>query len=390
MVGVEEAGPRFRVASAARRSRGLFAGPRTGRLVVGTDGQMRVTHMPTATRILVLLWPVVWPLLLGLTGVCGSTLAARARAAAADDVVATCADFPITRGEVETVMQRLGISGIPAGPQRVRAEAAVLEQLVDERVLRIELIGMGIRVADQEIEEAFGKLESQVTGRGGDFGKFLAATGRTPATLRDQLAFEIALDKFVRRQLTPEAVAAAFERNHRELDGTRLRVSQILLRSQVIGDGDPAARLMEQAREIRRLVVQGRLTFAEAAQKYSAGPSRRRGGDLGWIGRDEPMIDAFASQAYRLSKGTVSEPFVTPFGVHLITITAVEQGRIGIDAIRPRLEKLLAVQVVRSLVAAARQRIDVSFRPGVPHFDPATIGRSPEERAVVGAGDTGG
>lgn len=314
----------------------------------------------------------------------GSAAAAGAEAAA--DVVATCADSPITRAEVDAVMRRLGMTEMPAGPQRLRAEAAVLEQLVDERVLRIELIGMGITVSDDELDEASTKLQAQIAGRGGDFEQFLVAAGRTRDSLRDQLALEIALDKFVRRQLTPEALAAAYEKNHRELDGTRLRVSHILLRPQTIGDGDPAARLIEQAKEIRRLIVQGRLTFADAARKHSAGPSRRSGGDLGWIGRDDPMLDAFSSQAYKLAKGTVSEPFVTPFGVHLITITAVEQGRIGIDAVRPRLEKLLAAQLVRALVAAGRQRIKVAFKGGVPHFDPATVGRAPEERVVLGSG----
>lgn len=304
----------------------------------------------------------------------------------ANEVVATCGDSVIRRGEVDVVVGRLGLADLPDGLQRSRAEAAVLEQLVDERILRIEIDRMGIQVAGAEVDAAARRLEEQVTGQGGDFEAFLASRGRTGATIRDQVALEIALDKFVRQQLTPEAITAAFERNRREFDGTRLRVSHIVLRPEAGGDGDPSAPLVARAKEIRQRIIQGRISFGDAARAHSAGPSRRAGGDLGWIGRDGPMVDAFSSQAFRAAKGSVSEPFVTPYGVHVLTVTDVEAGRIGLDAVRPALEKLLATQLVRGLVAAGRQRTPVSFAAGVPHFDPATVGRPPDDRPVIEAG----
>ncbi len=308
---------------------------------------------------------------------------ATAAGAGPDDVVARVGGAEIRGREIEAVLKRLGLAEMPEPEQRQRAAAAVLEQIIDERVLRAELAAAGIEVPAAEVEAAVTRVQEQVAGRGLEFEAFLAQSGRTPATIRDQVALEVALDRYVSPRITPAAVAEVFDRNRRELDGTKLRVSHILLRPVGGGSDDPAAALMEEARTLRREILQGRVSFGEAARRRSAGPSRRREGDLGWVSREGPLLDAFASEVYALAKGGVSEPFVTPFGVHLATVTAIEPGRIGIDAVRSRIEKMLAGQLVRELVLQGRARNPVEFAPGVPHFDPATLGASPARRPVV-------
>jgi parvulin-like peptidyl-prolyl isomerase len=222
-----------------------------------------------------------------------------------------------------------------------------------------------------------------VASRGLVFDTFLAASGRTQGDLDAQVALEVALEKFVRPRITAEAIAETFEKNRRELDGTLLRVSHVVLRPEAGGPDDVAGGLLDRAATIRQQVVQGRLSFAEAARLHSAGPSRRQGGDLGWIGRDGPMADGFSSRVFALAKGGVSPPFASPQGVHIVTVTAVQPGRIGIDAVRPRVEKILAQNLVRGLIVAGRQRSPVSFAAGVPHFDPATPDQPLDERRVL-------
>lgn len=320
----------------------------------------------------------------------GIALALSAGGLAADetDVLARCGDAVVRRYDLERVVERLGIAGTADDPQRQRAEAAILEQLVDERILRAELDRLGIRATGPEIEASITRLKEQVTARGLVFENFLAATGRTARDLDAQVALEIALDKFVRPQVTAAALAETFARNRRELDGTLLRVSHILLRPEAGGPDDAAPGLLDRAAVIRQQIIQGRLSFAEAARLHSAGPSRRQGGDLGWIGRDGPMHEGFASRAYALSKGVVSAPFASSQGVHIVTVTAMQPGRLEIDAVRPKLEKILSQQLVRGLVAAGRQRVPVRFSPGVPHFDPSTADRPIDDRRViVAAGD---
>jgi peptidyl-prolyl cis-trans isomerase C len=303
------------------------------------------------------------------------------------DVIARCGEAVIRRTDLDKVVRRLGLANQAAGPQRQRVEAVILEQLIDERLIRGELDRLGIRATRAEIDAGVVRLRDQVQGRGLEYEAFLAASGRTAGDVEDQVALEIALEKFVRPQITAAAIAETFEKNRRELDGTLLRVSHIVLRPEA-GGSDAAAGLLERAAAIRQQVVQGRLSFAEAARLHSAGPSRREGGDLGWIGRDGPMAEGFSRRAYGLSKGSVSPPFSSPQGMHIVAVTAVEPGRIGIDAVRPRLEKILAQDLVRGLVVAGRSRTPVSFAAGVPHFEPATADQPLDQRPlIVGAAD---
>lgn len=299
------------------------------------------------------------------------------------DVIARCGEAVIRQADLDEVVRRLGLANQAAGPQRQRAEAVILEQLIDERLLRGELDRLGMRATRAEVEAGVVRFQDQLQGRGLDYEAWLAASGRTRGDIEDQVAIEIALEKFVRPQLTAAALAEAFERNRRQLDGTRLRVSHIVLRPESGGDGDLSAGLLERAAAIRGEIMVGKIPFAAAARQYSAGPSRRQGGDLGWISRDAPMADVFAAQAYGLAKGGVSAPFATPFGVHILTVTGMEPGRIGVEAVRPRLEKIMARQLVRSLVAEGRRRTPVSFAAGVARLDPATVGRPVDERPVV-------
>ncbi|MCE9631574.1 MAG: peptidylprolyl isomerase [Planctomycetia bacterium] len=298
------------------------------------------------------------------------------------DVAVRVGDVSIARTAIDRVIRRLNPAALAVGEQRLQVEAAVVEQLVDEAILRLELSRQLVGIADSEIAAGMDRLKAQFVGKATTFEDFLARSGRDEPMLREQMALEIGLEKYVRQRLTPEAIEAAYATNRREVDGTRLRVSHVVLRPDIVSD-DGLERRMKQADGIRRDILQGRMTFEEAARRYSAGPSRHRGGDLGWIGRDGPLIDGFAKPVFTIAKGDVSRPFITPFGIHIAKVTEIEPGRVGIGAARPRLEKMLAARLIRELVVEGRRATTVEYTPGVAHYDPATPADGPLPRRVV-------
>lgn len=281
-------------------------------------------------------------------------------------VVAWVDDEPILRREVDEVLRRL--NAVPVGEPRQRLEATVLEQLVDERLLRAAVARLAIGVAEAEVDAGLERLAAQLARRGVEVNAFLVQTGRSMESLRGQIALEIALDKYVRPRVTPEALAAAYKSNGREIDGTRLRVSHILLRPELARGEAAVSERLAEAEEIRRDILQGRVTFEAAARAHSVGPSRLRGGDVGWIARDGPMVDAFGAEAFKLSRGTLSKPFVSPFGVHLAKVTEIAPGRARQDDLRPQLERLVSVRLVRELAAEQRSLAKLRYAAGVPHF----------------------
>jgi len=319
--------------------------------------------------------------LLAVAGADGARAADEA-AAPGNAPIAFVGEAPIDRSTIDLVIRRLHPVTKPSGEQRMQIEASVLEQLVDEALLRSELARQLVEVADRELDAGVERLRGQLATRGVTLEAFLAESGRDLAGLREQIRLEVALDKYVRPRMTAETIDAFFEQNRREFDGTRLRVSHVVLRPDIV-DADGIDRQVRQAEAIRRDVLQGRLAFDEAARRYSAGPSRRQGGDIGWITRTGPMVEAFTKPVFALAKGEVSKPIVTPFGVHLVKVVDMEPGRIGLDAVRPRLEKMMAAKLVRELLGKARATTQVTYTPGVAHFDPATPADGTEPRRIV-------
>ncbi len=78
--------------------------------------------------------------------------------------------------------------------------------------------------------------------------------------------------------------------------------------------------------------------FAQLAKTQSDDKgSAMRGGDLGWFGRGM-MVKAFEDVAFGMEPGTVSEPFRSRFGWHIIHKSA-QRGVQPFDSIRAQIEK---------------------------------------------------
>jgi parvulin-like peptidyl-prolyl isomerase len=299
--------------------------------------------------------------------------------------VATVGDMPILRGDVDQVVRRAlrtAAAGNAAETPR-HLEAAALEQLIDERLLRTEIVRARIPITDAEIDDGVARLRQQATARGQDWNGFLERAGLDEAVVREQVSLEVGLDKLVRAQLREDRITATFERHRRALDGTRLRVSHIVLRPDLGRGGEAVLETVARGEEIRAEMLQTGGSFAEAARRYSTGPSRFNGGDLGWITRQGPAVEEFSRRAYELAKGDISRPFLTPFGVHLVQVTAIEPGKLGPGEVRPQLLRLLAADVVKETVARARAATRITYAEGVARFDPATPAGGAQPRRVI-------
>jgi len=65
--------------------------------------------------------------------------------------------------------------------------------------------------------------------------------------------------------------------------------------------------------------IQSGGSFADLAKKFSGCPSGKKGGDLGWFGRQQ-MVAEFEKAAFGGRKGDVVGPVKTQFGWHIIKI----------------------------------------------------------------------
>ncbi|MCB9236052.1 MAG: peptidylprolyl isomerase [Bacteroidia bacterium] len=75
-------------------------------------------------------------------------------------------------------------------------------------------------------------------------------------------------------------------------------------------------RAKQELEEIRAMILKGDISFADAAKKYSQGPSAPNGGSLGEFGRTT-MVAEFNDVIFNMKEGEVSEVFESPFGMHI-------------------------------------------------------------------------
>jgi hypothetical protein len=172
--------------------------------------------------------------------------------------------------------------------------------------------------------------------------------------------------------VTDGARGAYFKAHQRGCDGNELRVSRILLRPTVAGNDSAVATLVKEAEEIRKQIQAGEITFEAAAEKNSAGPSRHRGGDLGFIPRHGLMVEPFAHAAFALDKDQISPPVATVFGIHLIRVTDIKPGDKKWTDVRDALKAEVVERLFEQVVAHQRGNVTVQYTGKAPYFKPGT------------------
>jgi len=286
-----------------------------------------------------------------------------------DTVAATMGKATVEAGEVLHVVAKTP-SGRAADAERLpvlRAEA--LELVIDRRLAAGQLAEQGYAVNAEEKDELVADLKRRLAGQERSFQEFLDDEGLTETALRRQLVWDVIWNRYLENELTDEALQREFDAHPREYDGSELRVSHILL---LVDDPAKHAAVVARAAKLREEIIEGKQTFAAAAEKHSAGPSRHQGGDLGFIPRHDRMAEDFSRAAFALDQGQISEAVTTRFGVHLIQCTDVKPGKnTWRDARRPLVESLSRRRFAE-LAQTGRKRATIKYTGAMPYFEPGT------------------
>lgn len=294
-----------------------------------------------------------------------------AAAAPLPEVAATVGNESVYVAEVSKVLAdvRRGMQGRSVSP-RIQAEA--LEQVINRRLVAQTLAQEGYNPTPEQLAALLAEFKQRLTTQQITFDEFLKRHGLTAALVERQLSWDSAWNLYLEQQMTDEALEKYFDQRRREFDGSELRVSHILLKVKDLDDAADVSAAVAQVERLREQILAGKLTFAAAAEQHSAGPSRRHGGDLGFIARHGAMAEAFSAAAFQLQPGETSRPVVTPFGVHLIRCTDVKPGEETWQTQRGALARAWSRDRFLQLASAARKRTPIKYSGNLPHFDPAT------------------
>jgi len=150
-----------------------------------------------------------------------------------------------------------------------------------------------------------------------------------------------------------------------------------------------------QVARVRSELARG-VKFEDVARRESSdSASGQRGGDLGWIKRDEPGFDPQFLQGVRgLRPGQISTPIATPFGYHLIRVDQAKGDSVKVrhilipvalqgehlDQVESRadtLERQAAERTGPAVLDSVARRLGLQVSPGyqVVQGDRFTLGR---------------
>ena len=236
-----------------------------------------------------------------------------------------------------------------------------IQMIVDRRLIEQFVKKQSSDVDKKEVEEVIDRVKKSVQSTGESFADYLKEQGQTESDLRLRVTGMLRWKKYVAQEATDESLKEYFQKNVKHFDGTQGRVSQVLVK--ILGEENKEA-FTEQVKNLEKLrqsILKKEVTFSEAARIHSQSPSSKRGGDLGFIPRRNRMFEAFSRAAFDLSPGEISEPLLTPQGLHLITITAIRSGEKSFEDVRRTVFNEFARELELKVTRQERENAEVEI-----------------------------
>lgn len=220
----------------------------------------------------------------------------------------TMEDYQQQVAQVEAFFDQEGLDlGSEEGRERLmQARRQVLEQMIDQELIRQAAGEMDVTISDEELESNIQDIVEQSGGQE-EFNQSLDVMGTAYDEFRQML-----LD-----QLLSEAVFAAITKAIPSV-AEQVHARHVLLPTE------------EQAEEVLAR-LQGGEDFAFLARQYSEDVStRERGGDMGFFPRGV-MPPEVEDAAFSLDVGQTSEIVESQFGFHIVQVLEKEEREIAVE-----------------------------------------------------------
>ena len=276
------------------------------------------------------------------------------------------------------------VNGIPVLESQVRATMgkkgdyqAALDKIIDDILVQKAIQESGVQVNPREIDRI---VEDIAAKNGLTYGQFLDALdyqGISLKAFKQQIANQMKMSGVRNHaisnsvQVTREEVDALGQKllNEAKANGTEQKVMgkeyevrHILLKlNPMLNDAQAKAEL----EQIRADIISGKISFADAALKYSKDYlSGANGGSLGYA-FPEAYVGPFAQEVQTTKPGTISAPFKSEFGWHILEVTGTRDGDRTEDAYRQKAyEHIVNSQLqdaTKDWVKALRKTADIQY-----------------------------
>jgi peptidyl-prolyl cis-trans isomerase SurA len=256
--------------------------------------------------------------------------AAEAESAAhsADGVAAVVNDSVISTYDLR---QRLALvaatSGRATDEQLKALRPQILKQLETERLQLLEAQKNDITVSAEEVDKAIANIETDNHLKDEQLKMLLDRAGVAMATLRAQIAAQIAWAKTVQGQygdrvhVSKEEVDAEMARITAGKDKPHFLVSEIF---EAVDTPEQEQKVLKDLQNLETQLQQG-APFPQMARQFSQNPTAAQGGDLGVVQEGEIPKELYA-ELLKMHIGEISAPIRSVGGYYIIAMRDRQEG----------------------------------------------------------------
>ena len=279
-----------------------------------------------------------------------------------DQVVARVGDRIILQSDIESQFSQ--ILSINQAPKQLKCQ--ILEELLTQKLLLNQADIDSIFITDDELDaELNARLQLFIDQMGGIekmedyFHKSIFEIKEDlKKILRDQIRAQRMLNQLTSNiKITPSEVNnfyQNFPKDSLPIVDQMVEVQQIVIKPKITQEQEKA--IIDRLNNMREEVFSGKKKFQTLAILYSDDPgSASKGGELGFMSRAE-LIAEFASVAFSLKPGEISQVVKTKYGYHIIQLIQRKGERINVRHI------LIVPKPTQKEIAKAKQLADSVYK----------------------------
>ncbi len=245
-----------------------------------------------------------------------------------DRVVAIVDEDVVLESEVQqrlaSIYTQVQKSGTQLPPQEILTQQ-VLERLISERLQLSMGYSAGIRITDEEINDALNRIAASNQLTMEQYVEQIHSSGSTLSAVREDIRSEMILSRvqqgFVMRRInisSQELDNFLSSEEGRFMTSPDVNIGHILLPVPSGTSTSEANTILERAQDLLSQIQSG-TDFKQLAIANSADQTALQGGDLGWR-KMAQLPGVFIEAVEELEPGSVSEPIRSDAGFHLVKL----------------------------------------------------------------------
>jgi len=202
----------------------------------------------------------------------------------------------------------------------------LIDQLINNAISKQEAEALDIKVPADELDAAVESVLAQNRMTREQFEQELAKNSMTFETYRDEVLKEqlllLKLKKkiIVTMDVDERALREIYEKEFSSEPELYFTASHIIMQANDSNDDE----VKDAVSAVRKEIVDGKMTFEDAAKSYSQDGSAANGGALGTFSARD-MVPEFSERLAAMKEGEISEPFRTRYGWHIVKLEKVEK-----------------------------------------------------------------